>query len=642
MRYESADYKVFKADETRKKSLYERACRFSSRIIGIEPDKNMKKKIQDAIDFSKMQISPKDAASLPVVLMIFVCIPLLIMIPLNLFLSTEENGKIIQFGPPWGYSALALVLALFFIYYLYTYPLRLRKRYEMEAGSDIVTLILYMAMHMRNSPNMERAVKFASQNLSEPLAGEIRKLMWDVEVGNYTTIENALVDYTKKWSNNKEFIQAIEMLIASLSQTEERRVAMLNETMEIILDGNREIAKHFNQQLKMPVMAVHAMGIILPVLGLVMFPLVAVFLGIGAEVLFIGYDVILPFVLFFIITNILEGRPATFSKIDVSENPDIPQEGKFRFGGKLIPAWPFALLVAVAMIIPGVALYSPSDIIAPILITGGIAFGFATYYYLLTYQRLKLREETREIENEFTSTMFQLGNSVYGGTPIEASIEKSIKRTQNLKVKELFIKTLRNMKTFGMTFKQSLFDSTRGAIRYYPSKLIKTSMKIVVNSAERGSRSASLAMLSISKYLKGLHETQEDIREELSDPVSSMKFQAFFLSPLVSGIVITMTIVILKILATLGAKSSDAAFFDMFENFAGIGITNAQFIIIVAVYLIETCFILSYFINGIENGRDDIGRKSITAATLALGFIIFIITFSVTMMILGPLISSIY
>ena len=634
LEFESREYKIYKEEErlaTLQRTLYEKACSLANRVLNIEPDKRSKKRLEEAIDFSHIRITPEGVASLTIFSALAVCIPTLLLLVLHL------SGIP---GLSFGHAMLILVLGLPFVFYIYTYPMHLKKRYEMQAGSEIVTMILYIAIYMRNYPNLERAVRFASENLTGPLAFELRKLMWDLEIGKYITIEGALMNYIRKWSMNKKFVESLEIILESRRQRGERRIAMLDEAVDIILEGNREEAKHFNQDLRTPVMVVHAMGIILPILGLVLFPIVAVFLGVKAVFLFIGYDIILPIFLFFVITNILEKRPATFSKIDISENPDIPPNGKFILGKKNYAAWPFALLFFFVMTSFGYLLFTlegEEGLLSPLIITGGIAGGFAIYYLLLTKDRLKIREKTREIEREFAEAIYQLGNQISTGIPIELSIEKAIRRTSSLKIKDLFQKTINNMKTLGMTFSKALFDKSYGSVRFYPSKMIKTIMRIIAESSIKGVKTASAAMLSVSKYLKGIHRTQEEVKDELSDTLSSMRFQALFLSPLISGVVVTLAIIIIQILGqlseTMAGTSISLPFFAMKEV-----ITPFQFIFVVAIYLVETCFILSTFINGIENGEDPIGRQSMTANSLILGFIVFVITLIVTLLIFSPLI----
>ncbi len=631
---ESREYKIFKEDErlaSLPRTLFEKACRLAARIH-IQPDKAAEQKLASAIEFSHLKATPEGVASLTMLFAFVVAFPTLVLIVADSFLGIH----ILSFG----YGMMVMLLEMPFIYYLYTYPMHLKKNYEMSVGSEIVSMILYIAMFMRNTPNLERAISFTAENLTGPLALELRKMMWDVEVRNYLTIDDALLAYTKKWAQNRAFVESIEIIISSLQQPEATRNEMLSEVVNVILDGNRENAKHFSQSLNTPVMVVHAMGVILPVLGLVLFPLIAVFLGVGSFALFFGYNIILPVILLFVITNILESRPSTFSAIDVSENPDVPPKGKFFMDKKPTPAWPFGVLTAAAGIGLGAFLLSmegTEGILAPLAIMGGAAMGFAIYYILVTFQLTGLREKTMDIENEFAEALFQLGSQINSGIPLEISLQRSINKTQNLKIRDLFTKALNNIQSMGMTFRQAFFDKTYGAIRFYPSRMVKSVMNTVIESGEKGAKVASVTMVSIARYLKSVHATQEQINDELNEPINSMKFQLYFLSPMISGVVVTLTVIILTILRDLTAKTAALPMGNFLPIFEQTGITTFEFIIVVAVYLIETIFILSYFINGIENGPDIIGRQNTTGTALIIGYIVFVITLALTLMIFGPL-----
>lgn len=634
----SREYKIFLEEERLAglpTTLYEKMCRASSRILKIQPDKRTAKILQSAIDFAHLRVTPTDVASFTILFAFIVCFPTLILMLLNTLFGLP--------GIPTGYAFLIFFIALPMVYYFYSFPLHLKKKYKMQIGSEIVTAVLYMAMFMRNTPNLEGAVRFAARDISGALAFELRKLVWDVELGNYLSMEEALLDYSKKWEENREFVEAVEILITSLRQTGERRIVMLDEAINIVLEGNRENAKHFNQDLRTPVMVVHAMGIILPILGMVLFPIVSIFLGVEASILFIGYDVFLPLILYFVITNILEKRPTTFSKIDVSETPDLPPRGKFNIGKKFMPAWPVGIVIAIAIMAIGALVYlieGQEGVTSAVIMTGGVAFGIASYVGLMSKSFIGIRESTRRIENEFAEALFQLGNQISSGVPIEMSMDHSVKRIGNLKIKGLFEKALANIKTLGMTFEQAFFDREYGAIRLYPSRLVKSVMKTISESSKKGIETASLAMLSVSKYLKSIHNTQEEVKDELSETVSSLRFQAFFLSPMISGVVVTLAVIMITILKGLSTEVAGSGLSIPFL-LNSISITPFQFVLVVAVYLIETCIILSMFINGIENGEDRIGLESSISYSLFIGFTVFMITLLITMMIFTPLIVAV-
>ncbi len=643
----SREYRIFKEEEalaSLPRTLYEKACNKSEKWLKIDPGKKGGGKIGEAIEFCHLNVTPRGAMSFTALFAVVSIIATIAM--MALFLPTDIG-------------ILLLFIAMFFTYYIYAYPFHLKRKYEVETSSEIVTFILYMAMYMRNVPSLEGAVKFASENISGCLGYELKKMLWDVEVGNYLSMKEALINYSRKWGKNREFIEAVELMITSLSQMGEKRIKMLDESVNIILEGTRENAKNFNQQLKLPVMVVHALGIILPVMGLVLFPLISIFLHVGSTILFMGYDVVLPLVLYFIIVRILESRPVTLSKIDISENPDVPPRGKFFMRKKAVSAWPIALVVGAVIITLGIVMANAEaaaavqegvkfqGIVPAMLITFGIALGLGLYFLLLARTRWTVRAQTRKVEGEFAEALFQLGSQLSGGVPIEVSIERSMDRIENLKIKDLFEKALNNMKMLGYTFQQAFFDPEYGAVRYYPSKMIKSVMRTVVESTKKGVNTASQAMLTVSRYLKGLHSTQEEVKEELSDTLNSLKFQAYFLSPMISGVIVTMAIIIIRILQQINIQTSnlgaagELGFGSLSSLFGGISITPFEFIIVVGIYLIETSVILAIFINQIESGDDDTGMKKIGGNALVIGYIVFIIIFFFTLAIFEPLISTV-
>lgn len=642
----SREYKIYQEEELQAslpRNLYEKACRSAAKF-GLAPDKKTSAKMQDAIDFAHMKITPTGVMSLTMLFMFAYLIPTLFLVLLTLLDLP---------GLPLGYGALIVFVGLFFTYYLYTYPYKVKKKYEVSAGSDIVTMILYMAMYMRTAPNMEGAVRFAAENISGELGYELRKLLWDVEVGNYLSMQEALLDYTEKWKKNRPFIEATQLLMTSLKQVGERRLSLLDEAMTIILEGNREQARHFNQQLKLPVTVVHALGIILPVMGLVMFPVIAVFLRVDSLILFVGYDILLPLILYFIITSILGIRPATFSKIDISDHPDVPPEGKARIGKSYVKVWPIALVIGLAFVLLGVfMLYSEITSLQPdqgldgtipaMLICFGIALGLGLYFILVSNPFLKIRADTRKVETEFAEALFQLGNQVSIGQPIEMSIQNSMERIKNLKIKTLFEKALKNINMLGFTFQQAFFDEKAGALRLYPSKMIKSVMKTIIESSRKGVSTASIAMITVSRYLKNIHDTQEEVKESLNDTLSSLKFQAYFLSPLIAGIVSTLAIVIINILRGL---SGQAELLDtagaLGGLFGGVPITPFEFLFVVGIYVIESAIILGMFVNSIENGEDKIGERNTIGYSLIIGFVIFAVAFFMTLLVFGPLVTTV-
>ena len=111
---------------------------------------------------------------------------------------------------------------------------------------------------------------------------------------------------------------------------------------------------------------------------------------------------------------------------------------------------------------------------------------------------------------------------------------------------------------------------------------------------------------------------------------------------MISGTVATLAIIIIRILKQLGDQAPViGTSIPMISEFSKIPITPFQFIFVVAIYMIESSFIISMFINTIENGEDPIGRANVTGYTLIVGFVVFSISLLLTLTMFGPLISSV-
>lgn len=649
----SREYKIYLKEEQWAgllATLYEKLAKKSSKIIKVNPGERMGKKLQDSIDFAHLSLEPSDASSFAIVVALF---------SILFFIALMATRAVGLPGLDSALGFLAIILVIPLSYFMFTYPIHLRKRFEVKTGSEIVSMILYMAIYLRDNPNMEGALRFASDNLTGPLAYELRKLIWDIEIGKISSVDEALLNYSMKWSSNTAFIESLQTMRDSLRVTESKRQNMLDEAVNTILVSTSEKSDKYNRDLKMPIMAVHAMGIILPVMGLVLFPVISIFLDVPPVALFIGYDIVLPMALLFLVVNILETRPPTFSSIDVSENPNAAPNGKIALknGNKLkfVSAAYISVLTAIVPIMLGIYMFTTAgqneDLMGSIFIVAGLAAGLSVYYLGVSQHNLKIRKSTRTIEEEFREALFRLGNEISSGRPIESALERSLIQMGDSQIKGMFKRAMDNIKTLGMTFSASFFDKTYGAVRYYPSNMIYSIMKTVVQSTQKGLQTASAAMLSISDFLGRMHTTQAKVEENLSDVTSSLQFQAFFLSPMVSGIVVTMAIIVINILAKIGPSLSSSGL----GGAVGVGgmglgllsgiwsnvkITPGLFQLIVGIYMIESGIIISMFVNGIKNGEDPIGMNDLVGSVLMIGTIVYIATLFITMAIFGPLMAS--
>ena len=537
---------------------------------------------------------------------------------------------------------------------------------------------------MRISPNLERALRFAAANVSGELAWDLRRLLWSIEMGGYTSANSALTDYISKWKqDNSEFAESLRLIRDSQLEPPDRAEIMLDESLNIILDGTKTRMKHYAQELNTPVMVIHMMGIIMPVMGSVMAPLAAVFLAdsISPLHLIAMYNIALPIFILWFINTILKKRPSTFSQVDISTHPDVPKKGCFNIGkGKRkysIPVLPLSILVLLALsfvpimffssniqtLIPdeeigdacnffgsGVENCSFISMAMSMLITLGISMSLALYFFLTNHQKMAVQSTVEDTEMEFEVALFQFGNRVSGGVPTELALENSIQDVKDLKIAGLFQRALLNIRNLGMTFREAFFNDKYGAIHYYPSHLIRNIMYMIIDIAQKGVKYASESMLIISKYLKNIRETQEYLRDILSESVSSMNFQAYMLTPMITGLVVSMAQIIINVLSILGTRlkalstGGDLGMGDALMDSTILGgsssISPAVFQLIIGIYLIEIIIILAIFITKITHGDNKTMQWYLAGKIMIVSVTIYFMVALGSSMMFGDLIAQ--
>jgi hypothetical protein len=206
----------------------------------------------------------------------------------------------------------------------------------------------------------------------------------------------------------------------------------------------------------------------------------------------------------------------------------------------------------------------------------------------------------------------------------------------------------------GMSVEGAIFDEKRGALVSYPSDLIATSMKILVESAKKGLVIAALSLMSISEYVKNINKITDRLRDMLAEIISDMKSNMTFLAPLLSGIVIGLAAMITAILSRLNLSQISGA-----ESVTGLGNLNAllgifdmtkmvppYFLqIVVGIYLVEIVFILSGTLVVIDSGEDKLEKTNKTGINLKRGIGLYVVTallsiialFLLTTIVLGNL-----
>lgn len=681
----SVEYRKFREETLAPLGSYERACKNFGRIVKIKLGKSDEERIRKELESAHLEIEPGEAAGLAVfALVIGIILSALICVVIFLF---TETFPLLTF-------LLLFFATLFLFYYLNTLPSRLEQKWRLKASSQMVPCILYMVVYMRHTSNLERAIRFASQHVQPPLSLDLKKIFWNVETAKYSTIKDALDAYLDKWRGySNEFIEAIHMIESSLYEPNEpRRVAILEKSLEVILDGVYEKMLHYTHDVKSPITNIYMLGIVLPTLGLALLPLASTLLQGAIQWYHVAilFNIIVPFFVFYMTTQILSKRPGGFGETELLErNPAYEnyKDPSHYFTAFLI-ALPFLIIglmplffhygLADAIGIQSdysfeelgmgflgnqtifdfkvdpdtgatVGPFGPVALLLSLFIPFGIALFFIISYRLKTQKLIAIRKQTKQLEQEFSSSIFQLGNRLADGVPAEMAFGRVASSLKGTPTAGFFSTVNTNIQQAGMSVEEALFNRSRGAINFYPSELIKTSMQILVESVKKGLQVAARALMAISNYVKNIHKVNERLKDLLAEITSGMKSNMTFLAPLLAAIVIGLASMItlilsrLQLMISLGEISPDA-------NIGGLGLSQITQMfnvvkmippywlqIIVGVYIIEIIFILTTTLVTIESGEDRLNEKSETSNMLMTGITLYTVAAFLAILALAAL-----
>jgi hypothetical protein len=656
-------------------SIYEKACVFFEKLIKLPANPKLEQQYKDSIYACHLNITSTQVNTLAV------------MLPAVFTLVSVLLSFILSGG--FFFPIFFIVIGISLYFYLRSYPITQAKRWRMEAGSQMVMSIFYVVTYMRHTPNLELAVDFAAERLVPPLSLDFKKILWDVETERYESVKESMDFYLETWRNyNNDFIEAFHLIESSLLEgTEDRRVGMLDKALSVMLDGTYERMLHYAQDLKSPMTTLNMLGVVLPILGLVILPLVVSFMeGVTWYHIAAIYNIGFPLAVLALGANVLATRPSGYGKVDISKNPELKKYKNFiiKIGKQEIIISPIYLSVIVAIILIIIG-FSPlimrfvnpafdfnmgdkanpvwffewkcpskiadcdiSEQIGPfgigatilsIFIVMAIGISIGLYFKNRSQNVIKIRRQSKELEKEFASAIFQLGNRLADGIPCEMAFGKVADAMKGTVSGAFFEHVNSNITRLGMSVEQAIFDNKIGVLRSYPSSMIESTMKVLTESSKKGPSIAAQALMNVSSYIKQMHTVEERLIDLLSETISSIKSQINFLTPVITAIVIGITSMVSTILGRLSTQMSNIAKEGQQGATSGLmtlfgdGIPTFYFQAVVGLYVVQVIYILTYMANGIENGEDKLSERFELGKNLVKGTIIYCILATVIILI---------
>ncbi len=625
---------------------------------------------QENLEFLNYEISAEEYYGAYFSLMFFGVLAgvLLAGILMLVFTQIDQNVRMV-------FAGLSILSPIAFSFLYLTFPASEVEREKMRSLAYIPEIVNYIVMSMRLSPNLEKAVEFAASHGRGKIAEDMKRIVWEVQLGNYTSVEEGLDDLAYRWGDKSDdFKHALMLIRTSLIETDAgKRSDLLEKAGADVLEGSKEKMDLYARQLHQPTVYLYYFGILLPLMLAIILPIGSSFTGqqiAKPEYLFLLYNIFIPIGIYLFGGSILGNRPPTYVPPDIPDDfPGLPPKGKMRIAGALVSYTALALAAfAVTMLvgffldqqtisaIPSYALkdqlpslphvewlYAQNNLFVSYFSLFGLLFGtsLAISFYLLGKYgaRKAVQDEVRSMEIEFKDALYVLASRLGENRPMEDALRHATEFLPKSKIaNQVFRRILDNVSSLGMTLDAAIFDPTFGAVKNYPSQVIRGGMRIMVDAVDLGVNVAAKSLVSLSMQIRNAQKIDEMLRKLLEDVTMMLSTMSTFIAPVVLAVVAALQRMIINSLSGTCAQQTDVPAQGLQgSQFSGMGNilckggadaakANADpltFTLIMGIYVLEVVVLLTYFNSQIEDTNNDLHTKMSIATSLPVAAFIF-------------------
>ncbi|MFC2174415.1 hypothetical protein ACFLQ2_00910 [archaeon] len=689
--------KKAKTKEVVKPNRYINFCKYTHKMFGSGAKKELTEQYKVALAFLGWKLKPAELNSAPLFVM-YVGVGIAFVWALMEYIFSTMIGPItiagftlighpltMDLGLFWYFGPFAL--AMYAMYYVQSYPMKEAEKLRIRSLTFIPEIVNYFVMAMKVTPNLERAIGFVAKHGQGRIAEDFKDLQYDIHVGKYRSVEEALDNMAWKWGEySSEFKHALMLIRSSVMEADEnKRNDLLDKAISDVLEGIQEKMDFYSRAMHQPSIYLYYFGVLLPLLLIIIIPVGAMMGGedigwlAGAFPLAVIYNLLIPVASFFLAKSILEKRPPTREVPKVpADMPGLPKPGWFSIAGYQLPVRVVAFMIFAGLVVAsliGTPFLDPQPLsfesgydsycllggLGPITDASGLvhrtigcipylqyagfmlgivsAFGF--FLWSSYKDRWAMQRELIEMENGFQETLYILASRLGEGRPMEDAMKHAAEFIPNSQAtKRIFLPTLHNVRMLGMTVKTALFDEAYGSLRFIPSGFIHGTMRIVVDSLGLGVQTAARSLISLSLQIRDMQKVEKALKAMLSDITTMMATMSMFIAPVVLGITIALQQIIMSAMSSMGksglsegSSSMPGGAFEM-PSLGGADVlesaaSQAELLLIISFYMIEIVAILMYFASHVNEGDNDLAFKMALAQAMPIAMAIF---FGVTFM----------
>ena len=384
-------------------------------------------------------------------------------------------------------------------------------------------LVGRLVLRMRLDPSAERAVRFAARTGNGPLADGLARH----ERGSADGPTSGLRAFAREW---RPWFPAIDRAAALIrtaaSAPAERRGRCLDRALDATIAGTTDRLAAFVGDVRAPVSALYAFGVLLPLALIALLPAAAASgVPIGTSVVAIAYLGVLPVGLLAASAWLLSRRPVAFAPPSIDgDHPDVPRRTWHAAAAGVAAG--VAATVAAARL---VAVWT-----APV---AGIGVGAGAALLVGVRRRRAVLSDVRAVERGLPDAMTVVGGDVAEGVAVETAIANAGERLDGA-TGELFERAGRRSESLRVDVREAFLGRGGPAVPV-PSPRVRGAVALLAVAAREG-RPAGDVLLELADQLEELRALETDARRQLATVTGTLTNTAAVFAPLVGGATVAL------------------------------------------------------------------------------------------------------
>ncbi|AMD29875.1 hypothetical protein Nps_02245 [Candidatus Nanopusillus acidilobi] len=526
------------------------------------------------------------------------------------------------------YFLLFISLGLLSYIVIDYYYIVLYSNLNAKKKSQLINLLLLLAIKLRQNPNVEQAMLFAAKNINLPLKIDLLRLLRDIYNRKYVSASEALVEYSRSWEkSSKSFYIGVMLILSALYDPDkDRRNFQIDKAIEEALDELVNELYEFSREIRSTINLVSMLGITLPVMLLTIFPLASIFLGsiFSPFVLFILFDILVPFMAFYIVNYAISSKMiGVFSNDDIYlfyylKKKDLTNKLISIISGLSVSILLFFIIFFV--IYQYLYKFDVSGILLSefLVFLIGLSVSLISFVYYFNYK--DLYKNLERIETDLPSFLLSLSSALNEGYPIEKAMIHVYPKYKGSPIGDFISKIYQNLRA-GLSFYDSIFDIRYGALSRIPSSQLRATMELLYEASSQSPTEASIITGMVARYFLLISKVKERIKDLVAEDLSQLKSLLRILAPIILGIISAVSVMIIEILYKLSfqfnqisnLELSNSGVSQYISTLPGIIfnifnlnslVSPASMILIIGIFNVAIAFVIVYAINSIENSGD--------------------------------------